>query len=297
MKSWPNFSRRFAWVLLWTSGVSGTHARAEETFYTQRVAPILDKNCVVCHGPKKQKGDLRLDSFAELMKGGKNGVVVKARDPKDSELYVRVTMHPEDEDFMPADSKPPLKPAEIKVLELWIVAGADDRTPASAVKGVPALAAPKPPTPALTADWQPRRAEIAALEKSLGLRLVPRSRLGTDGLVLRTASVPGRCDDAALAKLAPVADLIVEAELARTKVTDAGLATLATFTQLRILDLTRTSVTSGGVVKLVSLKQLESLNLTATAVDEAGIAPLKSLPVLKQTWLFGTKVPAAAPAP
>ena len=80
--------------------------------------------------------------------------------------------------------------------------------------------------------------QIAALEKSLGVRLVPRSRLATDGLVLRTASAPSRATDAALAQLAPIADLIVEAELARTKVTDAGLATLATFTNLRTLDLT-----------------------------------------------------------
>ncbi len=295
MKSWPNFLRCPAWSALCAFGALATFVRGEDSFYAQRVAPILDKNCVVCHGAKKQKGDLRLDSFAELVKGGKNGAVVKAGDPKDSELYVRVTLHPEDEDFMPADSKPPLKPAEVKVLELWIAAGADDRTPASAVKGAPALAAPKAPTPALTADWQPRRAEIAALEKTLGIRLVPRSRLGTDGLVLRTASAPGLCDDATLAKLAPVADLIVEAELARTKVTDAGLAALATFVELRTLDLTRTAVTSTGVAKLVTLKKLESLNLTATAVDEAGIAPLKSLPALKQTWLFGTKVGAAAP--
>jgi hypothetical protein len=274
----------------------GLTIRAEDTFYAQRVAPILDQHCVVCHGAKKQKGDLRLDSFVEVAKGGANGPVVKGGDPKDSELYVRVTLHPEDEDFMPADSKPPLKPAEVKVLELWIAAGATDKIPLSAVKGAPALAAPKPPAPILAPDWAPRRAEIAALEKSLGLRLAPRSRLATDGLVLRTASAPSRATDAALAKLAPIADLIVEAELARTKITDAGLAAVATFTNLRTLDLTRTAVTSAGVAQLTTLTNLESLNLTATAVDEAGLALLKSLPSLKQTWLFGTKVPVPPPA-
>jgi hypothetical protein len=270
--------------------------RAEDTFYAQRVAPVLDKHCVACHGPKKQKGDLRLDSFAWLMKGGKNGAVVKAGDAKDSELHIRVTLKPDDEDFMPADSKPPLKPDEIKVLQLWIAAGASDQTPLSAIKGAPALATPKPPAAPLTADWQPRRAQIAALEKSLGLRLVPRSRLATDGLVLRTASAPARCDDAALAQLAPVADLIVEAELARTKITDAGLASVAKFTSLRTLDLTRTAVTSAGVARLVTLQKLESLNLTSTAVDDAGAAALKALPALKHTWFYGTKVTAPAPA-
>ncbi len=276
--------------------VALTVVRAEDTFFAKRIAPVLEKNCVVCHGAKKQKGALRLDSFAALMQGGENGAVVKAGDPKASEFFVRITLPPEDEDFMPADSKPPLTPDEIKVIELWIAAGASDQTLLAAIPGAPALALPKPPAPPLAPDWQPRAAQIAQLEKALGLRLVPRSRLATDGLVLRTASAPTRCDDAALAKLAPVADLIVEAELARTKVTDAGLASLAACTNLRTLDLTRTAITSAGLASLLPLKKIESLNLTATAVDDSGVDQLKQLPALKSTWLFGTRVTTAEPA-
>jgi hypothetical protein len=274
-------------------------ARAEDTFYAQRVAPILEQKCVACHGEKKQKGKLRLDSFAQLMRGGEGGGVVQAGDAKDSELFVRVTLHPEDEDFMPADSKPPLTPDEVKVLELWIAAGASETAPLSSIKGAPALAAPKAPTEALAPDWRPRTAQIAQLEKALGLRLVARSHLPTDGLVLRTAGAPGRCDDTALAHLAPVADLIVEAELARTKITDAGLVSLATFANLRALDLTRTAVTSAGLGNLASLGKLESLNLTSTGVDDAGVARLKDLPALRKTWVFDTRVGAVAedPAP
>jgi hypothetical protein len=108
--------------------------------------------------------------------------------------------------------------------------------------------------------------------------------------VLRTASSPGRCDDAALAQLAAVADLIVEAELARTKITDAGLTSVAAFANLRALDLTRTAVTSAGLAKLESLKQLAALNLTSTAVDDVGVAQLKQWPALKRTWTYDTNV-------
>jgi hypothetical protein len=45
----------------------------------------------------------------------------------------------------------------------------------------------------------------AALARAAGVKLVPRSRVATDGLVLRTASSPARCDDAALARLAVAA--------------------------------------------------------------------------------------------
>jgi hypothetical protein len=112
--------------------------------------------------------------------------------------------------------------------------------------------------------------------------------------VLRTASAPTHCDDAVLAKLAPIAELIVDAELARTKVTDAGLKSIAAFRNLRSLDLTRTAVTSEGLTALTELKLLEAINLTGTAIDDSGVAKLKTLPALKRLWLFGTKATNAA---
>ena len=37
------------------------HPRTHVTWH--RVAPVLEKNCTVCHGEKKQKAGLRLDSL------------------------------------------------------------------------------------------------------------------------------------------------------------------------------------------------------------------------------------------
>ena len=119
--------------------------------------------------------------------------------------------------------------------------------------------------------------------------MVPRSRNPKDGLILRTVSAPERCDDVALARLKVVGSLIVDAELARTKITDAGLKTLATFFNLRGVDLAHTPVTSAGVPILARLSRLESLNLTATAVDDAGVAALRRKQTLKRLYLFETK--------
>jgi hypothetical protein len=120
------------------------------------------------------------------------------------------------------------------------------------------------------------------------VRLVPRSSVPTDGLVLRTASAPLKCDDAVLEKLAPVADMIVEAELARTRVTDKGMEAVGRWTNLVSIDLTHTAVTSDGVARLASLVRLETLNLTATKVDSRGVASVKKLPALREVWAFGT---------
>ena len=277
--------RRF-WALLALAGV----ARAEPATFSSRVAPILEKNCTVCHGAEKQKSDLRLDSHAAALLGAKSGLVVKPGDLKASELFRRITLPENDDDVMPSDGKPHLTTEEIAVLQNWIAAGA----PATDAFDAPALT-PLVLMPPAAPDYRPRLAQATELANALGMRLVPRSRVVTDGLVLRTASAPRRCDDAALAKLAPFADLIVEAELARTKITDVGLESVATWRNLIRLELERTAVTSAGVAKLSSLAKLEILNISDTKIDATGLTAARSLPALKKIWAFG--IEAEVPAP
>ena len=271
--------------------------RAEPTFYQARVAPIFDRHCAGCHGEKKQKAGLRLDSLESILRGGEDGEVIKPGDTKNSDLVRRINLPAEDDEVMPSDGKPLLSRDEIKIIELWVAGGASASKTLGDFPGAPVPPRPKPATIALAPDWRPRAAEIAVLEKATGVRLVPRSQLPTDGLILRTASAPQRCDDAVLEKLAPVAVLIVEAELARTKVTDAGLKTLVAFENLRAVDLTRTAIGSEGAGALAGLKKLETLNLTGTSVDDAGVVKLKALPSLRHLWLFGTKASDASATP
>lgn len=257
------------------------------TFYAARVAPLFEEHCLLCHSAGKRKGGLRLDSYERLLTGGKGGVVIKPGDAKGSELFRRVSLDPASKDFMPKEGKPPLGQDDLKLLELWINAGASQTIAVNAIAGAPVLAKPAAP---LAPDYRPEKPTIAQLESSLGIRLVPRSQDPRDGLVLRTASSPARCDDVALTKLAPVARYIVDAELARTKVTDGGLKAIAGFTNLRSLDLSHTAITSAGLSELAKLPKLEVLNLTGTSVDDTGIAPLRKDKTLKHMYLFQTNV-------
>jgi hypothetical protein len=262
---------------------------AEPTFYTARVAPVFDRHCVVCHGPEKQKAGLRVDTFEHVMRGAESGDVVKPGTVKESELFRRITLPDTDDEVMPSDGKPLLSADEIKIVELWIASGASATKPLADYPTAPVPKMTKVTHVPVAPDWRPHAAEIARLEKKLGVKLVPRSRMATDGLILRTASAPGRCDDALLAELAPIARFIVDAELARTKVTNAGLKALGAFENLRSLDLTRTAITSDGAAALAALDKLEVLNLTETQVDDTGVAILRKVPTLKRVWLFGTK--------
>ena len=55
---------RFCLLLTASLGITGA-VRAAESF-----EPFLDKHCLRCHGPEKQKGDLRIDQFSRDFKLG-----------------------------------------------------------------------------------------------------------------------------------------------------------------------------------------------------------------------------------
>src|SRR5262245_49961887 len=50
------------------------------------VKPLLDRACVGCHGPEKQRGGLRLDVGKAALEGGNSGAVIKPGDSKASRL-------------------------------------------------------------------------------------------------------------------------------------------------------------------------------------------------------------------
>ena len=180
-------------------------ASAETTFYMARVAPILDKHCVACHGPEKQKGKLRLDSYAAIVKGAESGDVLAAGQAAKSELLRRVRLPASDDEVMPSDGKPLLSANDIKVLQLWIAAGASETQVPADFPDAPALAPVARPVVPLTADWRPRAAEIATLARAIIREFPDRYPLysikeftwnnikqpNRNGLLLRDSSVDG----------------------------------------------------------------------------------------------------------
>jgi uncharacterized membrane protein len=81
---------------------------------------LFAQRCVECHGPRKQKGSLRLDSREEQVE--KRFVVIPGA-PESSPVIERVLLPVEDEDHMPPEG-PPLTELEVELLREWIAAGA-----------------------------------------------------------------------------------------------------------------------------------------------------------------------------
>ena len=106
-------------ILAWTSP-----SRADEPVdYLREVKPIFTKHCVMCHGPAKQRADLRLDTAAHLMDGGNSGPALVPGKSADSRLIQALT-GVKDVKQMPPDDRPQLGKPEIALLKAWIDQGA-----------------------------------------------------------------------------------------------------------------------------------------------------------------------------
>ena len=271
---------------------SASDAAYVGSVYMRTIHPIFDNKCVACHGASKEQAGLRLDFYELLMKGGNDGAVVAPRNPDGSLLLQRVTLSPSDKHFMPAEGRTPLTPDEISTIRAWILAGASPS--AKSIPGI-SLAAQNTDLPLEpVGDYSSLMSEIRQMQQSSGAKLVAVSANPSDGLILRTIDVASTFDDAQLARFQKFAPFIVEAELARTAITDASFDTLSKFTHLRALHLEGTAITGQGVAKLSSLSHLTYLNLSETKVTPGALAPLKSMPNLRHIYLFDTPAEKAS---
>ena len=101
-----------------------TPESTQRRVFAEVVQPILLQRCSACHGPEKQKADLRVDSLEALLKGGKSGPALVAGQASDSPMIHRLLLPLNDEDHMPPEGKPQPTLAEIVALEWWIDRGA-----------------------------------------------------------------------------------------------------------------------------------------------------------------------------
>lgn len=261
------------------------------SFFARHIYPVLDAKCVACHGTNKEQGGLRLDSYESLMAGGKDGTVIAPRNPDGSLLLKKVTLPPHDPHFMPAEGRTPLTPDELARIRAWVLQGASPE--AASVPGI-FIAEDQEVAPPPVGDYSALMGEIRQMQQSQGAKLVPVSANPSDGLILRTTDVASSFDDAQLAKFQRFAPFIVEAELGRTAVTDAGVETLSQYKSLRALHLEGTAVTGRTLAKLSSLSKLAYLNLSATKVTSDAVAPLKGKPNLRHLYLFNTPAEPAS---
>ena len=92
---------------------------AQKADFTKVIQPMFDAHCVSCHGPKKEKGKLRLDTLEGTLKGGKNPTFVIGK-PDSSMLLSRVFLNRSAGDVMPPKAEKPLTEKQKEALYAFV---------------------------------------------------------------------------------------------------------------------------------------------------------------------------------
>ncbi|MCF2504779.1 DUF1553 domain-containing protein [Dyadobacter sp. CY107] len=103
----------------WLSGSLGSSS----VDYNTEVKPILNKNCMGCHGGVKKAGDVSFLFEHEMVEPGKSGKIPVVRGDADASEMIRRILSDDPDEKMPKNGTP-LKEEEIAILKKWINQGA-----------------------------------------------------------------------------------------------------------------------------------------------------------------------------
>ena len=267
----------------------------EANVYADIVQPIFESKCYSCHNKSKKKGKLRLDEPAFILKGGKDGEVIKPGNADESDMMRRLLLPRNDEDHMPPKEKPQLKDNEIALLHWWIATGAtfDKKTKdleqpermkpvlLALQKEVKKILPDLPQTPVEQADEK----AIQKIKDS-GIIVFPVAR-NSNYLKANFVTVDSiTYNDIVL--LLPLKKQLVWLDLSQKNIPDSLLTPIAQLTKLTRLQLDNTPITDKGLVFLQPLVNLQYLNLVGTKVTAQGVIQLKALPKLQALYLYKT---------
>ena len=101
-------------------------AQKQNVTFAADIKPIFDKACVDCHGPKKHKGDLRVDTAEATIQGSENGPVFEVGKSEFSLMISNIARLGIEDDWMPPvdDKHEALTLEEVALVRAWIDQGA-----------------------------------------------------------------------------------------------------------------------------------------------------------------------------
>jgi mono/diheme cytochrome c family protein/uncharacterized membrane protein len=272
----------------------------EANVYADIIQPIFESKCYGCHNKSKRKGKLRLDEPAFILKGGKDGEVIKPGNADESDMMKRLLLPRNEEDHMPPKEKPQLKDNEIALIHWWIATGAtfDKKTKEleQSEKMKPILLSlqkeiKKVPPDVPQAIVEKADEKVLQKLKQRGVVVLPVAQ-NSNYLTVNFITVDSiTYNDIAL--LLPIKKQLVWLNLSGKKISDTLLVQIAQLTNLTRLQLDNTLITDRGLASLRSLINLQYLNLVGTKVTGNGIMQLKGLPKLQTIYIYKTFINAS----
>ena len=271
------------------------------SIYEEVIDPLLEHNCGKCHGEGRKSANLRLHNPEGIREGGKNGPPLVAGNPRGSLMMQRIHLPAGDDDRMPpSEENRQLAPEEIGLIQWWIQSGARydqplSNAPANLVptmkKVIDQAETRRNSRVGVTGGPKVAAADGGALQavKEFGVNVVEITK-GSNALAVHCDDMASEINDDALKQIAQIGAQVVWLNLAKTRVTDTGLATLAQFPELRRLHLDRTRVSDAAMAHIAKLPKLEYLNLVSTSLSDTGLRQLAVMPAIQKIYAAQTQV-------
>ena len=273
----------------------------EALVYKDIIQPILKDKCYGCHSNIKQKGKLRLDEKAWILKGGEDGIIIHAGEAMNSVLYKNILLDPVDEKHMPPKGKPQITDQERMLLEWWINTGASfDKK----VKELPQTNS-IPNILLVLQNNNANKVEVLSIPEK---ELAPADEKAINGLknkgvTIVNVALNSNYLNANFITLSHTSDTIhdligeikknlVWIKMPGMQFTDALSEAIAGCTSLTKLSINNTNITDWQLAELNSLNELQYLNLVNTKITLAGLLKLSNLKKLSQLYLGQTSITA-----
>jgi len=272
----------------------------EALAYNDVIKPILQTKCYGCHGPNKQKGKLRMDDVAMLMKGGKDGKVVEPGNADASEMIKRLLLPVDNDDHMPPKEKSQPSESQIALLHWWIANGADftkkvkdlDQTTGKIKPMLLALQQPaavkKESTGIPATIVEKADDKIVEQLKQKGVMVSPVAQ--NSNYLMANFVTDTLVDKEDLRLLLALKKQLIWLKLGYTNISDSAMAAIAQLNNLTRLGLQHITISDKGIQQLQALQNLQYLNLVGTKVTAQGILKLKGLKALHTLYLYQTNI-------
>jgi uncharacterized membrane protein len=220
-------------------------ALEDAVVFTDMVQPILQSKCISCHNNKKAKGELIMETPAQILKGGKDGKLWDSIDVDASLLLKRIHLPEEDEKHMPPQGKPQLSQQEMNILYYWLK---DSSNFTIKVTDLPTTDTLRMMALAIFKTNVEEKYEFAAADEKTVKQLSNNNRvivpLALNSPALAVDFYNSQNYDAqSLKDLLKLKEQVVSINLAHMPATDDDVATLAQFINLRKLNLNFSKVT------------------------------------------------------
>ncbi|MDG2123944.1 MAG: hypothetical protein P8J87_09620, partial [Verrucomicrobiales bacterium] len=88
------------------AGIATAAMPAHAVDFEKQILPILKDNCIKCHGPEKQKSELRVDQRASLLLGGDSGIAALVPGDPQASYLIEVIDGSDPEILMPPKGDP-----------------------------------------------------------------------------------------------------------------------------------------------------------------------------------------------